>query len=259
MGSPTTVLAFFAHPDDAEFLCAGTLIHLAARGATVHLATLTAGDCGSSTLSPEKISTIRQREAARSAKLVGGTYHCLGEKDLSIFYDRRTLMKVMHLVRKTRPNLVVTHSPIDYMVDHETVSRLAQTACFGSTAPNYGNPAQRNLGKPLAAIPRLYYTEPFGARDIFGAAIRPHLFVNIAGTIRRKLEMLACHESQQAWLRAQQGMADYRRMVHQMAEQAGRVCGFRWAEGFRQHLGQGFPQDNLAGTLLGDLMRDARG
>ena len=69
MGSPTTVLALFAHPDDAEFLCAGTLIHLAKHGAKVHLATMTAGDCGSSILPPEKISRIRRREAARAAKL----------------------------------------------------------------------------------------------------------------------------------------------------------------------------------------------
>lgn len=259
MGSPTTVLALFAHPDDAEFLCAGTLILLVERGATVHLATMTAGDCGSSILPPGKISRIRRGEAARAAKLVRGTYRCLAEKDLSIFYDRRTLMKVMDLVRRARPNLVVTHSPIDYMVDHETTSRLVQTACFGSTAPNYPLRAARARAMPLGAIPRLYYTDPFGGRDIFGTEIRPHLFVDIASTIERKVKMLGCHKSQQAWLRAQQDMVDYRGIVHQMAERAGRLCGFRWAEGFRQHLGQGFPQDNLVGALLGDLMRDARG
>ena len=41
------VLALFAHPDDAEFLCGGTLAHLAARGARIGIATMTAGDCGS--------------------------------------------------------------------------------------------------------------------------------------------------------------------------------------------------------------------
>ena len=208
---------------------------------------------------PEKISRIRRREAARAANLVGGTYQCLTEKDLSIFYDRRTLMKVEELVRGTRPSVVLTHSPIDYVVDHEATSRLVQTACFGSTAPNFGVRAGRSRSKPLAAIPWLYYTEPFGGRDIVGTEMRPHLFVDIAGTMDRKLEMLACHESQQAWLRAQQGMADYRGMVHQMAERTGRLCGFRWAEGFRQHLGQGFPHENSLGALLGDLMRDARG
>jgi len=54
MPNPINVLALFAHPDDAEFLCAGTLALLAARGATIHMATLTAGDCGSTTLPAAK-------------------------------------------------------------------------------------------------------------------------------------------------------------------------------------------------------------
>jgi hypothetical protein len=40
-----------------------------------------------------------------------------------------------------------------------------------------------------------------------------------------------------------------------MAERAGALSGFRLAEGFRQHLGQGFPESNLLGRLLGDLLR----
>jgi hypothetical protein len=43
--------------------------------------------------------------------------------------------------------------------------------------------------------------------------------------------------------------------MRKMAQRAGELCGFRWAEGFCQHLGQGFPQDNLLGSLLGELVR----
>ena len=43
------VLAFMAHPDDAEFLCTGTLIRLADAGWEVHIATATPGDCGTTT------------------------------------------------------------------------------------------------------------------------------------------------------------------------------------------------------------------
>src|SRR6059058_2727223 len=94
MPSPANVLALFAHPDDAEFLCAGTLAHLAERGASVHIVTMTAGDCGSAILPPEKITRVRKSEATRAAGLIGAAYACLGEKDLSIFYDQRTLGKV---------------------------------------------------------------------------------------------------------------------------------------------------------------------
>jgi LmbE family N-acetylglucosaminyl deacetylase len=254
MAQAVRVLALFAHPDDAEFLCAGTLAHLASRGAELSLVTLTSGDCGSAVLPAEKISRIRQKEAERSARMVGATYACLGEKDLSIFYDRPTLRKVMELVRRVSPSLVMTHPPADYMVDHETTSRLAQTACFGAMAPNYRTRA-RSAAKPLRAVPHLYYAEPFGGRDVLGQEVRSTTYVDISATFVRKEQMLACHESQQAWLQAQQNVSENFGVVRQMAARAGQLSGFQWAEGFRQHLGQGFPQDNLLASLLGNLVR----
>ena len=77
MPSSLSVLALFAHPDDAEFLAAGTLAHLAARGAAIHIATMTAGDCGSTILPPAKITRIRQKEAQRAAGLIKASYACL--------------------------------------------------------------------------------------------------------------------------------------------------------------------------------------
>jgi len=254
MDVPVSVLALFAHPDDAEFLCAGTLAHLANRGAKIHMVTMTAGDCGSTILPPAKITRIRQREAVRAAKLVKATYTCLEEKDLLVFYDGPTVKKVLELVRRVNPELVLTHSPVDYMVDHETASRLCQSACFAAMAPNFRTGA-RPRAKAPRRVPHLYYAQPFGGRDIFGNEIRPTLFVDISPTFELKERMLACHESQQAWLHAQQDIPRPSHPMREMAERAGKLSGFRLAEGFRQHLGQGFPQDDLLGKLLGDLVR----
>jgi len=254
MVSPVKVLALFAHPDDAEFLCAGTLAHLASRGAKIHMVTMTAGDCGSTILPPAKITRIRRREAARAAELIKATYTCLEEKDLLVFYDGPTVKKVLELVRRVDPQLVLTHSPVDYMVDHETASRLCQSACFAAMAPNFRTGARRPA-KATRRVAHLYYAQPFGGRDILGNEIRPTLFVDISPTFELKERMLACHESQQAWLHAQQDIPRPSHPMREMAERAGQLSGFRLAEGFRQHLGQGFPQDNLLGKLLGDLVR----
>ena len=254
MPNAINVLALFAHPDDAEFLCAGTLAHLAERGARIHMATLTAGDCGSTTLPAGKISAVRQKEASRSAALIGARYHCLKSKDLLVFYDRPHLNKVMELVRQTRPSLVLTHSPVDYMIDHETVSHLCQSACFGAMAPNFKTGARRPA-PPLDGVPHLYYTDAFGKRDILGNKIESRLSVNIGATLKRKEEMLACHQSQQAWLKSQQEIPGTIVTMRNMAKEAGKRAGFRWAEGFRQHLGQGFPAANLLKELLGPLVR----
>ncbi len=254
MPNSINVLALFAHPDDAEFLCAGTLAHLAARGATIHMATLTAGDCGSTTLPPAKISAVRQKEAAKSAALIGAKYHCLKSEDLLVFYDRPHLNKVMELVRETRPVLVLTHSPVDYMADHETASKLCQSACFGAMAPNFRTGA-RHQAPPLQDVPHLYYADAFGRRDILGKRITSSLSVNISATLKLKEEMLACHDSQRAWLKTQQEIPETVTTMRKMAQEVGKLAGFRWAEGFRQHLGQGFPATNLLKELMGPLVR----
>jgi len=251
MSQHLRVLALFAHPDDAEFLCAGTLFLLADRGAVIHLATLTAGDCGSTILPSAEISRVRLKEGQRASALLGAQFTSLKEKDLLVLYDRPTLRKVMELVRGVDPSLVFTHSPSDYMLDHEITSRLCQTACFGAMAPNFRT-AARNPAKPLRAIPHLYYAQPAGCTDILGKEVMPSLCVNIGSSLENKERMLSCHESQQAWLKSQQGMTGPIDNMRKMAAWTGALVGFEWAEGFRQHLGQGFPSDDKLRDLLGD-------
>src|SRR3954454_10258566 len=86
-------LSFLAHPDDAEILCAGTLMRLRDAGWEVHIATATPGDCGSATLDRWQISAIRAAEGARAAAMIGATYHCLDERDIFVVFDKPTLQK----------------------------------------------------------------------------------------------------------------------------------------------------------------------
>jgi LmbE family N-acetylglucosaminyl deacetylase len=130
MNQPTNqnVLAFMAHPDDAEFLCAGTLIRLVEVGWDVHIATAAPGDCGTTSETPWAISARRTEEARQAASLIGATYHCLDERDGYVMYDKPTLRKCMDLFRRVAPSLVITHAMKDYMLDHEMVSLLARAA-----------------------------------------------------------------------------------------------------------------------------------
>src|SRR5687768_11962667 len=122
-----TILSVLAHPDDAEFLCAGTLLRLKQEhGFDVHIASMTAGDCGSAEHDAESISRLRRAEGAAAARLMNATYHCLEEKDLLICYDERALEKVTRLLRLVQPSMVLTHSPADYMLDHEMTSTLTR-------------------------------------------------------------------------------------------------------------------------------------
>jgi len=250
MASPKTVLSLGAHPDDAEFMCAGTLALLHKKGWQVYIATMTPGDCGTVEYSREEISRIRKAEAAKSASLLDGSYYCLECDDIFIMYDRPTLLKAIELVRKVRPTIVFTTSPSDYMVDHEMAGRIAQTACFACGVVNIETAG----AEPFEPVPYLYYMDPVEGKDNFGVDIKASMIVDITGAMNIKKKMLCCHESQRNWLLTHHGIDDYVISMKALAEKRGREINSRFAEGFRQHLGHAYPQDNILKSELGDLV-----
>jgi LmbE family N-acetylglucosaminyl deacetylase len=244
------ILSVLAHPDDAEFLCAGTLLRLAREhGWQAHIASMTAGDCGTVEHRPEEIARIRRAEGARAAALMGAMYHCLEERDLLIFYEERPLERITRLLRTVRPGIVLTHSPADYMVDHEMTSLLVRAAVFGAPAPNFL--AGRGHPPALDHIPHLYYCDPIEGKNALGLPIEPAFRIDISGVIDAKAEMLAAHASQRDWLLKHHGMDQYVQSMRNWCGERGRQAGVASAEGFRQHLGHSYPQDNLLGQLLG--------
>ena len=244
------VLSVLAHPDDAEFLCAGALIRLAREhGWGVHVASMTPGDCGSAERPPEEIAAIRRAEGARAAGLIGAVYHCVEERDLRIFYAERPLERVTRLLRQVRPRLVLTHSPADYMLDHEVTSTLVRAGVFGAPAPNFFR--DHGHEAPLEHIPHLYYCDPIEGKDALGREVETQFCVDVSGAIDAKAAMLAAHASQRDWLLKHHGMDQYVESMRAWCARRGRRIGAAFAEGFRQHLGHGYPQENLLGQLLG--------
>src|SRR4051812_18332192 len=134
----TIALAILAHPDDAEFLCAGTLVRLRKEhGWTIHIATMTPGDCGSAEHNPEDIACIRRAEGKAAAESIGGTYHCAEERDLRVIYNELALEKVVRLINAVGPQVVFTHSPDDYHLDHQQTSKLGRAATFAAPIKNF--------------------------------------------------------------------------------------------------------------------------
>ena len=241
-----TALAFMAHPDDAEILCSGTLMRLADLGWELHIATATAGDCGTMTESPWQIGGIRTEEARRAAKMIGAQYHCLGEPDGRVVYDKPTIQKSMDLLRAIAPGLVLTHAPKDYMLDHEMVSLLARAASFLYGAPNVSAYPRH----PESTIPYLYYCDPLDGIDPLGHEVQPTTYVDVTTMVSRKSEMLACHASQREWLREHHGMDEYLEAMRRHDTWRGEQTGVGAAEAFVQHRGHAYPKDDLLQTLL---------
>lgn len=245
-----TVLAVMAHPDDAELTCTGTLALLKDKGWRVEMATMTPGDGGTASLSKEEISIIRKQEATKAASLLNARYQCLECEDIFVMYDKPTLLKVIELIRNTRPRVVFTMNPSCYMLDHEITSRLVQTACFSAGVKNIAT-----RSGPFFFTPYLYYVDAMEGKDKFGQEVRPNMIVDMTGKMTLKEQMLVCHESQRDWLREHHGMDEYVVAMKAFAAKRGSEAGVSYGEGLRQHVGHAFPQDDLVGKELKEYVK----
>ncbi|MBS1859104.1 MAG: PIG-L family deacetylase [Acidobacteria bacterium] len=245
------ILSLHAHPDDAEILAGGTLALLAARGHALTIATMTPGDCGSAELPPDEISAVRRGEAAAAAALLRAAYVCVELRDLAIFNDDPTRRRVVEVLRRARPGLILTSAPSDYHCDHEAASALVRDACFAAPAPNYDTRSP-DPAPPLPAIPHLYFMDPIEGQDRDGRDVAPDFLVDVSSVFQRKRDLLACHASQRDWLRHHHGFDDYLLRMEHWTAQRGRLAGAPFAEGFRQYRGHPYPTSPLLQELLAD-------
>lgn len=244
------VLAIFAHPDDIEFVAAGTLLHLREAGWQLHYLNLSGGDCGSMTTGPGETRAIREQEGRAAAAILGAEFHESLAADLCIFYEERLLRRLAAVVRQVQPQIVLTHSPEDYMEDHMNTARLAVTAAFARGMPNF------TTDPPVAPITgdvAVYHAMPHGLCDGLRRPVVPDLFVDTTTVQVVKRQALAAHASQKEWLDATQGMDSYLDAGDEAARTVGRMSGrFEYAEGWRRHLHLGLAatdDDPLAAAL----------
>ncbi len=253
-----TALAIAAHPDDIEFLMAGTLLQLQRVGWDIHYFNLSTGNCGSATIPASRLRTMRRREARAAAAILGATWHPPITDDLEIFYEARLLRQVAAVVRRVAPTIVLTHPPVDYMEDHTATCRLAVTAAFARGMPNYRTvPRVPVCGGDVA----VYHSMPHGLCDPLGRPVTAGAWVDVTEVQPRKLEALAAHTSQRAWLDESQGMDSYLKAMEDFGRRVGKQSGrFAMAEGWTRHthLGFGAAGANPLREALGKQYREAR-
>jgi len=244
-------LAIAAHPDDIEFHMAGTLVLLKRAGYTTHYLTLASGNCGSADYNAAATRAIRNTEARAAAKVLGATFHPCFTDDLEVLYSVELLRALAALIRETRPKIILTHSPQDYMEDHVNTSRLAVTAAFARGMANF----RTTPARPAANCPvTVFHAMPQGLCDGLRRRIIPGAFVDTSSVQKIKHEALSAHKSQQQWLDVSQGLNCYLLAMEDMSLELGRMSGrFQHAEGWRRHLHLGFcgPDDDPLAEALG--------
>jgi LmbE family N-acetylglucosaminyl deacetylase len=220
------VLAVGAHPDDLEILCGGTLARYVRDGHAVTMCHASSGDRGSFTGTRAEVARTRAAEARQAAEIAGADYLSLGLSDGEIDAgDARQRRLVIDLVRDTRPDVIITHAPTDYMSDHNEISRLVFDCSFHATLPLLATDRPHH-----DRVTPIYYMD-----TLMGLDFLPTEYVDITATIDTKVAMLEAHASQLTWLREHDGV-DIVENMKTVAAYRGLQCSVTYAEAFRQCL-----------------------
>jgi LmbE family N-acetylglucosaminyl deacetylase len=218
------ILAVGCHPDDLEISCGGTLARYAQAGHPVTMVHVANGNMGHVVIMPEELRLLRSKEAERAADILGAVaVMTLDIGDLTVDSQVPEVVRAMvDVIRQAQPDLIITHSPEDYMRDHVEVSRLVFDASFSASLPHF---ITRIPG--IAKITPLYYMD-----TLAGVNFVPTEYVDITDTIEMKLKALECHESQVKWMRDHDGI-DFLEFTRSASRFRGLQCGVPYAEGFR--------------------------
>lgn len=216
----------FAHPDDAEFTCGGTVARWAREGCEVHYVCITDGSAGSNEpgVTREELRPIRDREQRAAAEVLGvSSVTLLGEIDGMLEVNLDTRRKVCREVRRLRPEVIIAQDPsrlwfgsgyINHS-DHKRAGELALSAIMPDAPTRPMFPELLDEG-----------FEPFEVPNLYLAVNEPEVYIDITDTIDLKLKALAQHVSQLK-------VEDVEKWVRERAAKWGEQAGCEYAEGFK--------------------------
>jgi LmbE family N-acetylglucosaminyl deacetylase len=180
------------------------------------------GDRGSFVHTSAEIADIRLAEARTAAGIIGAEHHTLGLSDGEInAADPNQRRLAIDLIRATRPDLILTHSPNDYMADHNEISRLMVDASHIATLPLLETKHEAHT-----VVPAVYYID-----TLAGVGFNPTEYVDITNDLDWKLDALRAHRSQLEWLRDHDGV-DIVERTRSVSAFRGFQSGAAHAEGF---------------------------
>jgi LmbE family N-acetylglucosaminyl deacetylase len=247
-----TALAICCHPDDMEFMMAGTLLLLKDAGRDIHTINVANGTAGNTEIPPAWLVETRRREAEDSARLLGSTLHPSLVNDMEVFYTPDLIRRLTALVRRVKPHIVFTQSLEDNMEDHMNGARVAVTATFCRNIPFYPSIPEEPAVFEDAMI---YHATPHILTDMMRRPIVPEVYADIGAVMDRKEKLLACHANQKEWLHRSQGFDSYLRTMRDLSAKVGQMSGrFPRAEGWRRHSHVGFARED--GNPLADALGD---
>lgn len=222
------ILAIGAHGDDIEVQVGGTLAKCAARGDNVFMCVVTDGR-GRPKGDPDEIAEIRRQESLASAAVIGAELVWLGIPDGGLRVNDEYLHQFVETIRRTKPDVILTHPPMDYHPDHRYTHQMTLDAAQLARTRNYDSDYEPHRGE----VPIAFYEDPKGYRFL------PEEYVDISETFAQKVEMLSKHASQMMpneydpnFEMPPMDQNPMLRMIEITSSFRGMQCGVRYGEAF---------------------------
>jgi LmbE family N-acetylglucosaminyl deacetylase len=223
---PARVLAVYAHPDDADVACGGTLARWAKAGASVHLVVCTDGGRGTADpgVDPVELAERRAGELVEAAAIIGLAGHeVLGWTDGELDDTAALREEMVRLIRRIRPDVVCGHDPTAIFFGQDYFNhrdhRQAGWALLDALSPAAWLPHYFPDAGPPHRVSVAYLS----------GTLEPDVWVDISDTVEMKAAAVERHRSQFAGEEDWAGDA-----VRRRAEEEGRRAGVGHAEGFRR-------------------------
>jgi bacillithiol biosynthesis deacetylase BshB1 len=173
------ILAFGAHPDDVELFAGGTMAKMAALGHTTGIVDVTRGELGT-----RGTAALRKEEAENAARILGATVReNLELPDGEVAVTPAARLKIIRLLRKYRPVVVLTHYWDDRHPDHVNTSRLVAEAVHHSGLAKIKTSQARYRPQTV-----LYFKIP--------TSLVPSFIVDVSDQIEKRTAAIACYRSQ---------------------------------------------------------------
>jgi LmbE family N-acetylglucosaminyl deacetylase len=182
------IVAFGAHPDDCEYVAAGTAALWSAGGHAVLFVSCTNGDIGHAAMAGGPLAQRRTREVQACATILGITSRVLDNHDGELLPTLENRKKICTVIREWKADVVISHRPNDYHPDHRYTGMLVQDAAYMVTVPFFCPDVPHLESNPVF----LYSEDKFLKPTPFS----PDIVVDIDRTIEKKLDCFDALESQ---------------------------------------------------------------
>jgi len=220
------ILVLSVHPDDAELGCAGTILKHNALGYKTGIVDLTRGELGT-----RGSAEIRDKEAAESGRILGlAARENLGIPDGFFENTKEYQLKIVEMIRKYQPEIVITNAYHDRHPDHGRANKLVEDAAFLAGLRKIETIYNGETQKEWRPKQVLHFIQ-----DNY---IRPDILVDVTNFWDKKIESIHAFGSQfhnPEWENEPQtyiSSPEFIQVVEARAREFGKSIGVKFAEGF---------------------------